>query len=232
MLDPETGELVRLLTEDEARALTDRIRDAAEHLWSLLAEAHERQAWRALGYDRWEDYVRAEFNMTRQRAYQLLDQAKVIREIQAAASVSTSVDTAEPVPAVVTEAQARDVKPILGELTDSIRERLNEVPEPTPERVQRIVQETITEHRAKVQQRREDAAAMQEMRRLAEAAGIDQDEDRLAERGAFARLCRDLAALPDPRTFVARHGRWLDDDDHDRAHAAWLWLSDYLQETR
>ena len=126
MLDPETGELVRLLTEDEARALTDRIRDAAEHLWSLLAEAHERQAWRALGYDRWEDYVRAEFNMSRQHAYRILDQAQVIRSIEAAASVSHMCDTDVPTTPRITHRVAQDLKPVLDEVTTTIRERVTE----------------------------------------------------------------------------------------------------------
>lgn len=76
-----TGEIVTACTEAEARAITERIKTAAEAIWSLLLEAHERHAWAALGYDRWEDYVRAEFDMTRGRAYQLLDQARVVREI-------------------------------------------------------------------------------------------------------------------------------------------------------
>jgi hypothetical protein len=228
LIDPETGELVRVMDEAEARELTNRIRDAADALWSLLAEAHQRQAWRALGYSRWEDYVRAEFNMARSTSYQILDQAGVIRAIEAAI-VSADADTPPPA-IVVTEAQARDLKPVLEDVTTTIRERVAAEPVLSPVEIQEIVEQTITEHRAKVQQQREDAAAMAEMRRLATAAGLDQNEDRIAQRGAFARLCRDLVALGDPGSFVDRHFQWLDDDDHDLARRASKWLTAYLEE--
>src|SRR5579859_3017904 len=38
------------LSRDEARTLTVRIRDEGQHLSLLLAEAHDRRAWRSLGY--------------------------------------------------------------------------------------------------------------------------------------------------------------------------------------
>jgi hypothetical protein len=81
LVDPTTGEVVADCTPDEARQLTERIRSAAAALWQLLAEAHQRGAWRALGYDTFKSYVEAEFQMSEQRAYQLLDQARVIAAI-------------------------------------------------------------------------------------------------------------------------------------------------------
>ena len=33
------------ITEAQARQLTDRIKTAADQLWSLLLEAHESKAW-------------------------------------------------------------------------------------------------------------------------------------------------------------------------------------------
>src|SRR5436309_12647268 len=49
----------------EARRLTDRIKRAAHAVSLLLLEAHERGAWRALGYRSWETYVRSEFELSR-----------------------------------------------------------------------------------------------------------------------------------------------------------------------
>lgn len=111
----DTGELVDI-TVAEARDLTDRIRACADELWQLLQEAHERQVWLPMGYSGFSAYIDGEFSMSRQRAYQLLDQAKVIAAIE---SVSTDVDTSE-----ITEAVARDIKPHLEVVKDEIRERV------------------------------------------------------------------------------------------------------------
>lgn len=56
-VDLDTGEILADMTRDEARALTDRIRDAVEATWALLLEAHEQRAWAALGYGTWAEYV-------------------------------------------------------------------------------------------------------------------------------------------------------------------------------
>jgi hypothetical protein len=77
----------------EARELTDKINASVEKTWRLLLNAHEWNAWGALGYDTWEAYVQAEFGIGRSRSYQLLDQARVVREVEAA--VSTNVDIKE-----------------------------------------------------------------------------------------------------------------------------------------
>lgn len=134
------------LNESEARVLTDRIRSAAEEIWSLLLIAHERKAWSALGYATWEDYVRGEFDMSRAYAYRLLDQGRVVREIRA---VSPDGDTA------VTEAEARDIKPVLNEVTEEIRERVGGLDDPNPEQVKEVVRDVVNEKRKHVQQRRQ-----------------------------------------------------------------------------
>ncbi len=99
---------------EEARDLTHRIRRCLDRAWQLLLEAHERRAWVALAYTTWEKYVRTEFNLTRQHSYRLLDQEKVILEIEKAAGVS-------PVGDIVTERVARDLKPVLEEV--NLRDR-------------------------------------------------------------------------------------------------------------
>lgn len=65
-----------LLNESEARKLTERIKTAADDLWRLLYEAHERQAWKPLGYGTWAVYVEAEFDMKRRHSYRLLEHAE------------------------------------------------------------------------------------------------------------------------------------------------------------
>lgn len=127
-------------TPDEARDLTDRIKQTAESIWSLLLEAHERRAWMALGYESWERYVRTEFDMTRSYSYRVLDQGIVIRALgQATGSVSPIGD--------IPEWHARDIKPVLSEVTETVRDRIQSVPDATPEQRRQIVQDVINEHR-------------------------------------------------------------------------------------
>ena len=89
------------LTPHEARGLTDRIRQAADHTCTLLLRAHEGLAWKALGYLSWRDYATAEFALSQSRVYQLLNQARVIREIDAVGD-STVVE-------IPSERQAREL---------------------------------------------------------------------------------------------------------------------------
>lgn len=149
-----TGEVTPDLTRGEAQALTDRIRDSVQQAWSLLLEAHERRAWAALGYDRWEDYIGAEFAMGRRRSYQLLDQGRVIREVAAACrprATPETVDDPEPCEQMftpeITEAEARDIKPVLPLVVEAIRERTADA---TPEQVPGIVRSIVREHRTPV----------------------------------------------------------------------------------
>src|SRR5687768_14723826 len=76
-----TTPALRPLTKAQARKLTDRIQATAGELWALLAEAHDREAWRALGYDSFAAYVDAEFGISRGTAYRLIDQARVIHAL-------------------------------------------------------------------------------------------------------------------------------------------------------
>lgn len=122
LVNSETGEVVADLTPDEARDLTDRIKATAEALWSLLAEAHDRQAWKALGYSSFSAYVEAEFDMSRRHAYRLLDQALVIRELEHAAGVTHGSQ--------ISEREARDIKPNLDVVQQEIRDRIDSGEEP------------------------------------------------------------------------------------------------------
>lgn len=108
------------ITKAQARKLTDRIKTAADQLWSLLLEAHEGKAWKALGYKSWSEYVGSEFDMGRAHAYRLLDQGRVIRAIEDAAGESVSKGRQ------ITEKAARDIKPILPEVTQEIRQRVEQ----------------------------------------------------------------------------------------------------------
>lgn len=147
LVNAETGEVVAALSPADARALTESIKGSAQRLYQLVLEAHEGQAHKALGYATWELYCRTEFNFERAHAYRLIDQGRVIRAIEQAAGVSPYGD--------ISEAAARDIKPHLAEVADSISKRVEvEVDERADENEQaekrlRIVAEEVTKAREK-----------------------------------------------------------------------------------
>jgi hypothetical protein len=115
-----TTELVEYRCDEaEARALTDAIKEGVEKTYRRLLQAHRWRAWSALGYASWRDYAQTEFGIGQSRAYQLLDQARVVEEIEQA--VSTSVE--------LTEAQVRDLKPHLPAVIEAVREATADVPD-------------------------------------------------------------------------------------------------------
>lgn len=111
-----------LLDEAEARKLTAEIKSYAGVLWQKLHQAHEGQAWRAMGYPSWSAYIAAEFDISRSRGYQLVSHAKAVQELAEAvgAEVSTFVDT-------LTEGQTRNLD--VPAAAAAIADRAAELPE-------------------------------------------------------------------------------------------------------
>lgn len=136
-VDTTTGEIVADLDSVEARAITNRIKDAAESIWSLLLEAHDRKAWKALAYRSWRDYAMTEFGMGQSQAYRLLDQARVIQEIESVTGFSPNGE--------ISESAARDIKPHL----EAVKAGIAEVVEPTdsPEVITEKVKDVISSTR-------------------------------------------------------------------------------------
>lgn len=87
------------LSRTDATALTERVQEEAERTWALLVEAHDGEAWAALGYASWDDYVTGGFDPTVRPAYRLLDRARV----------GLQVDEAEPSEVELSESEARDL---------------------------------------------------------------------------------------------------------------------------
>lgn len=151
------GELVEIddnnvltapLDADSARALTETIRNAVDVVWMLIARAHAGKAWKALGYDTWAEYVKAEFDMSRSRSYQLLDQARVVAEIEAAVPDGTAVQ--------ISEAAARDLKDVLEDVVPEIKERTQGL---SPDDASDVLAEIVEEQRERLREER-DAAYM------------------------------------------------------------------------
>ena len=61
MPDSTSPALPPVLSEAEARAITEKIRSGLETIWLLIVEAYHKRADQALGYGSWDAYVLAEF---------------------------------------------------------------------------------------------------------------------------------------------------------------------------
>jgi hypothetical protein len=121
------------MTESEARDVTTRIKNRVDNLALLLLRAHEGRAWMPLGYRSWERYVRAEFALSRSRSYELVDQGFVRRALQRAAK---NVN----VPPISARAALR-LKPILTEVSGTLRVRLAAGGTNSEEVVQNVLRE-------------------------------------------------------------------------------------------
>lgn len=122
------------MTKDAARELTDQIKATATATYVLVHRAHELKCWLSLGYDSWEDYVVSEFDMSKSRSYQLINQAKVIEAIQEVVPEGTDI--------LLTEAQARDVEKALPKITDRIKSKTKgQSPDEAAKTVQDIVED-------------------------------------------------------------------------------------------
>lgn len=147
------------LNEEEARALTDSIRSTGDLLYTLIARAHRGKAYIALGYNSFEEYIKTEFNMSRSRAYQLLNLSAVTKELESALPKGVDIS--------ITEAQARDIKDILPGVIERVKEKISsrddeageifdEIGDEEKEDISAIVSETIEEAREEKKHPKDD----------------------------------------------------------------------------
>ncbi|TIP49662.1 MAG: hypothetical protein E5X77_10155 [Mesorhizobium sp.] len=165
----------RDLTVNEAFALTKRIRTAVDKVWSLLLEAHDRKAWKALKYPTWEAYIKAEFQIGRAHAYRLLDQGRVISAIEeATGNLSPSGD--------ISEAAARDIKDDLPAVAGEIKARIEQGEEP-----RKAATDVIAEKRA----------AKDKAKALKKAQQVEHDRQRDEARAALPEAIKQHTAARD-----------------------------------
>lgn len=67
----------KLMTEPQARKLTEEIRDNLSQSARLVQKAHAGKVWKALGYSSFEGWLNKELGLSRSRGYQLLMVASV-----------------------------------------------------------------------------------------------------------------------------------------------------------
>lgn len=134
------------MTEAEAREITTAIQATATATYILLSKAHEGRAYKAMGYGSWAEYVKAEFDLSASRSYQLLDLSKAVKMLESAAPEGTEVH--------LTEAQVRSLKNELPQITEEIREATSGK---SADEASDLIGEIIEENR---EQKRADAAAV------------------------------------------------------------------------
>lgn len=126
-----------IMSKDEAKELTRDIQSTSSALYALLKKAHDNRAWVAMGYKSWAEYISNEFQFSRSRSYQLINQANVIEEINEASGV----------PIYISERDARSIKKRLPEITEKIKEINKEDidEDEKKEKVKEIIEETRDE---------------------------------------------------------------------------------------
>lgn len=116
-----------MLSRDEARSLTDEVKQDAERLWRKLVELYDGQAHLALGYSSWGAYFKVEFGQSERHGYRLLEAGRVLELVAS--------------DQLVTEGQARELVPLLDQ-PDELREAWREASAngpPTASRVREVV---------------------------------------------------------------------------------------------
>lgn len=99
--------VVASMTKDEARELVTEIKAGISAVGEKLLELYERKGWKALGYLSWRECVMVEFDFEKSRVYELLNFAKVTRNLSA---------IAEKCPLPANEAQARPISKLTPQL--------------------------------------------------------------------------------------------------------------------
>jgi hypothetical protein len=191
------------LTTDEAKSITAQIKNASGDAGRLLLEAHDRRAWRALGYHSWHKYVRDELSLSRSRSYELLDQARVIAALETATGMSRIPDV--PVYA------AAQLKPRLGAIVADIESCLQGVSarESIEELVVRLIDDACVRARANHRHRRP-----------ARYVVLQESDPMMATLAAFLQMA---GSLPPPQDVVEWRESLPDVDASDALRcAAWF----------
>lgn len=197
------------LDEVGARDLTEQIKHATRQVCLLLHEAHRRRAWQALGYPSWEGYVQGEFGLSKSRSYELLDQSRVIRAMQAAAGTSATPE--------ISAYCAEQIKPYLPEMI----ERVRVMTIGTSEReALSIVHEVVRERRHLIDQERG--------RRLALLGRGDDGSPKQARLTQLRQAIGQLASMP-PVGEVIASLEGTDVNHFDGVDQALDWLEEFVE---
>lgn len=174
-VEPDTGEVTVLLTKPEAVALTAKIQGYFGATCLLVKEAHDKQAWRAMGYGSWAAYCKAEFDYSRSYSYRLIGHVNRILELSAAAGIEAEVS---PMGDTLSERATRDLD--MGETVEAVEEATADLPaDASNEDRLDVAMEAIKAQQAKAKADPEPSPAViaARARRAAEEAAKTSDSD-------------------------------------------------------
>lgn len=219
LVDADTGEIVQTL--ESCETVIERGLGTFVEVGNALLAIRDAKLYRA-GHDTFEAYCKKRWGFSRSRAHRLIEASEVAAVLPIGNTRPTN------------EAQARELVP-LKEHPELAAESMRRATEKSTGKVTSVavkeaVAEVVREEIAKAEQRAEDRDAIAALSESARKAGLDMDEDRVRQRGEFARLCKDIAKLPDPAEFIGRHGTYLRERHGQYAVDAQAWLNKFVEE--
>ena len=162
-----------------------------------------------------EDYCRERWGMSRIHAHRLIEASEVAGLL--------------PIGNIANEAQARALAPLKDD-PEAARVAVEMAYATTGRATAAAISDAVRQVVAERQLRAAERQAAREWTAQHAPADFDATADahRIEERGALARLCRDLVAFGDPEAFRQRHEGWLREEHYEHARHAVLWLNGFL----
>lgn len=144
----EAGTLVQLMTAAEARRCAEQIRRGMADVRYLLLDFHEREGWRALGYQNWRECAMTEFGYGQSHVYELLEAARIERNLATVSAVAE-----KPIP-------ERHLRPLAPLEPEAQREVWTKAVETAPEGkiTAKHVEQTVVEWKSGNRTERDDPA--------------------------------------------------------------------------
>jgi hypothetical protein len=184
-----------------------------------LLEIRDSRLYRA-SHGTFEDYCRERWGWTHRHANRVIEASEVAGLV---GPTGPSV-----------EAQARELAPLrdqpdaMREVWASVVARAEATDEPvTAPLIRNGVRDYIRGMAAESEAELQRATAD-----WSDAQRADYQPEMFRQRGELTRLVGDIASLPEPRSFLAAHRRFLRRENVERAEQAHRWLGAFLEEWR
>jgi hypothetical protein len=98
----------KMMTPEEARRRVTVINSGINNLRAQIMDFHDREGWKALGYENWVECVKKEFSIGQSRVYQLFEAAQIEQNISTIVENTAAIPESQlrPLAAVPPEDQA------------------------------------------------------------------------------------------------------------------------------
>ncbi|MFA6100467.1 MAG: hypothetical protein WC750_06400 [Patescibacteria group bacterium] len=98
----------KMMSAEEARQRIATINSHLNNIRALILDFHDREGWRALGYESWVACVKVEFSVGQSRVYQLFEAAQIEQRISTIVENTASIPDSQlrPLAALPPEDQA------------------------------------------------------------------------------------------------------------------------------